>query len=87
MSKLPKRFEAEEPLTDEDFEPFADPGVEDEDEDLFEVAEEIFDAIEDDLRDRSGIGDSFDSVDDEILDEIRQANISRILEVLKREFE
>ena len=49
-----------------------------------DIAKEIFEKIESDLRDRRGIRHEWDMVDDDIQEEIRETNQKHIVDVLAK---
>jgi len=51
-------------------------------EKIKQLAKFIFDEIEQDLRDRRGIKHTWDSIDEDIQQEIRDTNIKKIEEIL-----
>jgi hypothetical protein len=48
------------------------------------VAQEIFKVVEADLRDRRGIRQEWDNIDEETQTEIRDTNVANIVKILKR---
>jgi hypothetical protein len=51
-------------------------------EKIKQLAKFIFDEIEQDLRDRRGLKHTWDSIDEDIQQEIRDTNIKKIEEIL-----